>query len=101
MKIKLSQYTQRKIENTFITQKVSILSRKVTQKNQTEIYLNLDALLVMREDTMPEIVLGKKKIHKKKGNKRRHHAHAIEDMNLPQRESNTKVTILQLMKNMF
>ena len=39
--------------------------------------------------------------HKKKGNKRRHHAHAVEDMNLPQREPNKKVMILQLMKNMF
>ena len=46
----------------------------------------------------------RKRQNKKKGNKRRHHAHALlmlqRMMNLPQRESNKKVMILQVMKNM-
>ena len=37
--------------------KVSILTRKITPEYLTEIYLNSDVLLVMREDTMPYIVL--------------------------------------------
>ena len=45
-----------------------------------------------------------KRKNKKKGNKRRHHAHALlmlqRMMNLPQRESDKKVMILQVMKNM-
>ena len=57
MKIKLSQYTPRKEEGTMIIPKVGILTRKITLEYLTEIYLNSDVLLVMREDTFPEIVL--------------------------------------------
>ena len=57
MKINLSQYTPRKSEGTFIIPKVSILTRNITLEDIAEIYLNSDVLLVMREDTMPEIVL--------------------------------------------
>ena len=102
MNIKLSQYTQRKAEKTFITPKVSILTRKVTQENQIEIYLNLDALLVMREDTMPDIVLGTKmSLTRRRETKEDIMLMLQRMMNLPQRELNKKVMILQLMKNMF
>ena len=57
MKIKISQYTTRKAKETIIIPKVSILTRKITLQDLTDIYLNSYVLLVMREDTMPEIVL--------------------------------------------
>ena len=53
MKIKLSQYTPRKIEGTIIIPKVNILTRKYLP----EMYLNLDAINVMKNDTLPNIVL--------------------------------------------
>src|SRR5882757_1712809 len=39
--------------------------------------------------------------HKKKGNKRRHHAHAAEDDEPSKNRIIKKVMILQVMKNMF
>ena len=102
MKIKLSQYTLRKEQETFITPKVSILTRKVTQENQTEIYLNSDVLLVMREDTMPDIVLETKMALTRRRETREDIMLMLQMlMSLPQRESNKKVMILQVMKNMF
>ena len=38
---------------------------------------------------------------KKKGNKRRHHAHAAEDDDHPRRDPDMKVKILQARMNMF
>ena len=92
MNVKLSQYTPRKAEETFITPKVSILTRKVTQENQAEIYLNLDVLLVMREDTMPEIVLGIETALIRRRETREDIMLMLQRMmNLPQRESDKKV----------
>ena len=57
MKIKLSQYTPRRSEGTIIIPKVIILTKKIALEDLTEIYLNTNALHVMKEDTMPDIVL--------------------------------------------
>ena len=57
MKIKLSQYTPRKLGGTIIIPKVIILTRKLNIENLTKTYLNIDALHVMKEDTLQEIVL--------------------------------------------
>ena len=63
MKIKLSHYTPRKVEGTIIITKVSTL----ILKELTRIYLNLDAIHVMKEDTMLEIVLGTKWLSQEEG----------------------------------
>ena len=55
MKIKLSQYNLRKAEQTIT--KVSTPTRKITLEDLAEIYLNSDAIHVMKEDTLPKIVL--------------------------------------------
>ena len=57
MKIKLSQHTPRKSEGTTIISKVSILTRKITLEDKAKIYLDSDAIHVMREDTKQKIVL--------------------------------------------
>ena len=57
MKIKLSQHTPRKAEETFITPKVRNSTRKIALEDLIEIYLNSDAIHVMKEDTLPNIVL--------------------------------------------
>ena len=57
MKIKLSQCTPKKEKGTIIITKVSILTRKITLKDLAKIYINSDAIHVMRKDTSPEIVL--------------------------------------------
>ena len=75
MNIRLSQFTPRKPEEVLITPKVSN-SIEVTLEN---IFLESDVIHVTRKDTMLENVLETKMSHKKKGNKRRHHAHAVED----------------------
>ena len=75
MKIKLSQFTLRKIEGSIITPKVRTFTKITLEK----ICLELDVIHVMRKDTMLENVLETKMSHKKKGNKRIHHAHAAED----------------------
>ena len=56
MNIKLSQHTPRKSEGTIIIPKVRILTRKTTVEDIVEIYLNSNAIHVMRKDTSPEIV---------------------------------------------
>ena len=89
MKIKLSLFTPREPEGTIITPKV----RSHTLK---EICLPLDVTHVMN---ISRFCPNKGNLKKKKENKIRHHAHAVEDENLPQRESEKKV-ILQVMKNM-
>ena len=76
MKIKLSWYTPRKLEEVLITPEVSPFI-KITLGN---ICLESDVIHVKRKDTMLENVLQNKNVsHEKKGNKRRHHAHAAED----------------------
>ena len=67
MKIKLSQYTPRKAEESFNTPKVSTSTRKITLEYLTEIYINSDAIHVMKEDTFPEIVLEKKWLSQEEG----------------------------------
>ena len=57
MEIKLSQYTPRKVEETFITPKVSTSTRNKTLEDITKIHLNSDAIHEMKEDTLPNIVL--------------------------------------------
>ena len=96
MKIKLSQYTPRKAEGTIITPKVSILTRKVTQENLTKIYLNSDVLLVMRKETMPEIVLEIKVTLTRREIREDIMLMLQSMMNLPRREIDKSV-----MKNMF
>ena len=73
MNIKLSQHTSRKVEHT-ITE-VSTLTRKITLEDLLEIYLNSDAIHVMKKDTLPKIVLETKVSLKR----RRNHDHAAED----------------------
>ena len=65
MKIKLSQHTPRITEgNTLITRKklknITTTIRGRTLEDPEEIYLMLDAILVMRRDIFPDIVLRKK-----------------------------------------
>ena len=55
MKIKLSQYNPRKGEQTIT--KVSILTKNINLEDLPEIYLNSDAIHVMKNDTLPNIVL--------------------------------------------
>ena len=57
MKIKLSQYTPRKVEGKIIITKVSILTRNITLEDQAGISPNSDAIHAMREDTLLEFVL--------------------------------------------
>ena len=64
MKIKLSQYTPRKIEGTITIPKVSI-HIKITLE---EIYLVSDATRVMRNDTSPDNVLETKVALKRRRN---------------------------------
>ena len=102
MKINLSQYNPRKVEGTIIIPNVIILTRKITLEDLIQIYLNSDVLHVMREDTMPEIVLETKMALTRRRETREDTMLMLQRMmNLPQRESNKKVIILQVMKNMF
>ena len=102
MKIKLSQYTPRKADWTIIIPKVSIITRKITLENITKIYLNTDALHVMKEDTLQEIVprIGID-LTRIRTTKEYSMLTLQRMMNLPERESNKKVKILQVMKSMF
>ena len=54
MKIKLLRYTPRKVKETLITLKVGISTINITLE---EIYLNSYVIHVMKEDTLPKIVL--------------------------------------------
>ena len=97
MKIKLSQYTSRKEKETLITPKVSTSTSKITLE---EIYLNLDVIHVMKNDTLQETVL-KAKIALTRRETREDIMLMLQRMlNLPQRESEKKVMISQVMKNM-
>ena len=54
MKINLSQFNPRKAEEALITPKIRNSTRKITLE---KIYLNSDVIHVMKEDTLPKIVL--------------------------------------------
>ena len=99
MKIKLSQHTPRKSEETLITPKVSTSTRKIILE---EIYLNLDAIHVMKEDTLQDISL-ETKIDLTRGREIRKDTMLMlqKMMSLPRRESNKTNMILQVMKNKF
>ena len=100
MKIKLSQYTPRKEEQTITD--VSTLTRKITLEDLPEIYLNSDAIHVMKNDTLPEIVLEiKVALTRRKTTKEYIILIVQRMMNLPGRESKKKVNILQVMNIMF
>ena len=101
MKINLSQYNPRKAEGTIIIPKVSNLTRNITLEYITEIYLNSDVLLVMREDTFPEIFLEIRVTLTRRRTKENIMLTLKRTMILPGRESNKKVKILQVMKSMF
>ena len=77
MKIKLSQFTPRKSKEVLITPEVSI-SIKITLEN-----ICLETYEIRKRETKEDIMLMLQKM-----------------MNLPQRESDKKVVILQVMKNM-
>ena len=95
MKIKLSQYTPRK--EVLITPKVST-STKITLEN---IFLESDVIHVIRKDTMLENVLETKMSLTRRRETREDIMLMLQRMmKLPQRESNNKVMILQVMKNM-
>ena len=98
MNIKLSQSTPRKAEEVLITPKVSTSTKKITLE---EIYLNLDVIHVMKNDTLQETVL-KAKIALTRRETREDIMLMLQRMmNLPQRELDKKVMILQVMKHMF
>ena len=102
MKIKISQYTPRKSGGTIIIPKVIILTRKITLEILTKTYLNIDSLHVMREDTLQEIVPRTRIALTIRRTTKEYIMLTLERMmNLPERESNKKVMILQVMKNMF
>ena len=102
MKIKLSQHTARKAEGTTIIQKVSILIRKVILENPINICLESDAIHVTRKDTMLKNVLETKVALTRRREERKDIMLTLHGMmNLPRRETNKKVKILQVMNNMF
>ena len=95
MNIKLSQYNPRNAEQTIT--KVSTPTRNITLEYLVEIYLNSDAIHVMKEDTLPKIDLETKMALTRRRETREDIMLMLQRMmNLPQRESNNKV-----MKNMF
>ena len=99
MKIKLSQYNPRNPD--LATTKVSNLIKIITLES-LEICLSTFAIHVMKEDILQDIVL-ETKIYLTRGRETRKYIilmlHKV--MSLPRRESNKKVMILQVMKNMF
>ena len=101
MKLKLSQYTPRKVEETFITPKVTTSTRNITLEYLPEIYLNSDAIHVMKNDTLPEIFLETKVALTRRRTKENIMLTLQRIMILPEKESNKKVKTLHVMKNMF
>ena len=100
MKINLSKYNPRKIEQTIT--KVSTPTRNITLEYLTEIYLNLDAIHVMKEDTLLEIFLKIKMVLKRRISTEEDIMLTLQRMMiLPGKDSNKKVKTLQVMKNMF
>ena len=96
MRIKLSQYNPKNSKQTIIKVSTFIL------EDLTRVYLNLDALHVMKDDTMLEIVLGTKMALTRRREIRKYIMLMLQKMmSLPGRESNKTMVILQVMKNMF
>ena len=95
MKINLSQYNLRKVEQTII--EVSTLAKRITLENITNICLISFAIHVMKEENLQDIFLVTK-IDLKRGKETRKEIMLMLQnmMSLPRRESNKKV-----MKNMF
>ena len=99
VKIKLSHYTPRKAEEALIIPEVSTSTRKITLE---EIYLNLDVIHVMKKDTLQETILKAKIALTRRRETREDIMLMLQRMmNIPQRESDKKVMILQVLKNMF
>ena len=73
-------------------------NQKITLEDPREIYLILDAILVMRRDIFPEIVPRTKR----RRTTRKYIMFTLQRMmNLPRRDPEEAVKILQAMKNMF
>ena len=97
MKIKLSQFTPRNPEEVLITREVSPFIKITLEK----ICLRSDVIHVTRKDTMLENVLETKMSLIRRRERREDIMLMLQRMmNLPQRESDKKVMILQVMKNM-
>ena len=97
MKIKLSRYTPRKPEEVLITPEVSPFIKITLGK----ICLELDVIHVTRKDTMLDNVLETKMSLTRIRETREDIMLMLQRMmNLPQRESDMKVMIPQVMKNM-
>ena len=98
MKIKLSRYTPRKLEEVLINLEV-IPFIKITLG---KICLESDVIHVIRNDSMLENVLETKMSLIRRRETREDIMVMLQRMmNLPQRELDMKVKILQVMKNMF
>ena len=101
MKIKLSQHAPIITKgNNLVTRKKNITTRirRITLEDPGEIYLISDAILVMRRDISPDIV------PRTKGRRtiRKDIMLTLQRMmNLPRREPEETLNILQAMKNMF
>ena len=95
MKINLSQSTPRKPEGTIIIPKVSIHTLEET-------YILSGVTHVMRKDTYPDTALKTNGVLTRKRETKKDIMLTLQKMmNLPRREPNKKVMILQVMKNMF
>ena len=101
MNIKLSQHTPRITKgSTLITRNKNISTRirGITLQDLGEIYLILDVILVMRRDIFLDIVPRTKRRIKT----RKYIMLTLQRMmNLPRREPEEIVNILQVMKNML
>ena len=93
MKIKLLQPTLRKPKGTIITPKVSLITLE-------DIGLLLDVTHVMRKVTYPNTSLTKGTQRGRRETREDIMLMLQRMMNLPQRESDKKVMILQVMNNM-
>ena len=97
VKIKISQYTLRKLEWTIIITNVRTLTRKITLEDQ-----NSGAIHVMKEDTLQEIVLETKIDLSRRRETRKYIMLMLQKMmSLQRTESNKTVMILQVMKICF
>ena len=79
----------------------NILTRKITLKDIAEICLKSDAIHVTREDTLLDIVLEIRVTLTRRRTKEEIMCTLQRMVKLPEKESNKKVNILQVMKNMF
>ena len=95
VKIKLSQFNPRNPEGTIIVIILKVSTLPIRN-------LNSNVILVMKQDTLQEIVLKAKETFTRRKTTREDIMLMLQRMmNLPQRRPNMKVKILQVMKNMF